>query len=538
MFLRAYLKVRDALEHGSLQAARVVAGEPGLSREVLWAHVIDMPDPAPWVRPGQLLLTTGFAWPTQEREVRELIRLLDERGLAAVGLAVPGYLKKFSDAAREQADALGLPLIEVPFDVPFAQITEELHRSILAEQYKIIERSEEIHHVLTRAAAEGSTLADLARVLGEVIDRSVTIEDPDGKLLAYHAANKHEDQVRRQTLADAQSPQNVHEALASSGLLDEIRSSSGPVRVAPMPDIGLTARVVCPIRLGSELVGLVWIVEGDTKLAELDFRAAEHAALVAAVHVAHQRELAVTEARLGYASFLSLLEAGEDDPQAMERARLLGFDPEGRHRVGICVIAEPLPLSREGFLRRERLATKLAAALRACGKQALLTASLNHVTFLLSSGADPTRLWQELGDESVVMVLGRSHVGTSGARRSYREAQSLATYTDGAPVRRFEDALVPRVLMGDAGAREAFIEHMLGGLRSRKDGRALEDVLLALARHGFNLKMTSERLGIHLNTLRYRLAKALEALHLDLDDPETRFQLQLAARILDFSTKN
>jgi purine catabolism regulator len=530
--------VRDALTLEALKSAAVVAGEQGLARDVQWAHVIDMPDPAPWVRPGQMLLTTGFAWPTHEREVRDLVHLLDERGLAAVVLAVPGYLKKFPDSAKAEANRIGLPLIEIPFDVPFAQITEELHRTILAEQYKIIERSDEIHNQLTRAAAEGKSLADLARTLGSLLDRSVTIEDPDGKLLAYHAAGAHEDDIRQQTVADQQSPASVHEALAAAGILTGIRMSAGSVRVPPMPEIGLSARVVCPIRLGAELVGLVWIVEGHGQLSELDLRAAEHGALVAAVHVAHQRELAMTEARLGYASFLSLLEAGDDDPQAIERARLLGFDPEGRHRVGICVIPEPLPLSREGFLRREQIAARLAAALRALGTQPLLTASLNRVVFLLPADAQPEHLWRELHDTNAAIVLGGLHPGASGARRSYREAQSLVGYADGASVRRFEDALVPRVLMGDAGAREAFVEHLLGSLRNRRGGQALGEALLVLARHGFNLKATSEALSVHLNTLRYRLAKATEALHLDLNDPDTRFQLQLAARILDYSSKN
>jgi len=529
--------IRDALKLESLKSAIVVAGHTGLDRELQWAHVIDIPDPAPWVRPGQFLLTTGFAWPTQEREVRTLIRLLNERGLAAVGLAVPGYLNKFSDTARDEADRLNLPLIEIPFDVPFAQITEELHRAILTEQYKIIERSEQIHHVLTRATAERSNLNDLARTLGELLQRSVTFEDPDGKLLAYYATGAPEDIVRRQTLAEGHNPVQLQEALASSGVLDEVRASPGSLRVPSMPEIGLAPRVVCPIRLGSELVGLVWIIEGDIKLSELDFRAAEHAALVAAVHVAHQRELATTEARLGYASFLSLLEAEDDDPQAVERARLLGFEPDGRHRVGICVIPEPLPLTREGFLHREGVATKLATALRNAGTHPLLTPSLNYVTFLIPDGIDPQSIWNNVGDDTVFMMLGRAHTGTQGARRSYREARSLLNYPEEARVRRFEDALVPRVLMGDPGAHEAFIEHTLGALRSRKDGKALEDVLLALARHGFNLKATSETLGIHLNTLRYRLGKALDALHIDLDNPETQFQLQLVARILGFSSK-
>src|SRR5579872_1954082 len=165
-----------------------------------------MPDPAPWVSAGQLLLTTGYAWPADDASLRSLVRLLSERGLGAVGLAVPGYLKSFPAAARDEADMLGLPLIEIPFAIPFAQVTEELHRTILAEQYRIVERSEQIHRSLTRAAAEGKSLADLTHVLGDLLGRSITFEDPDGKLLAYHAASGHEDAVRRQTLAQAQSP--------------------------------------------------------------------------------------------------------------------------------------------------------------------------------------------------------------------------------------------------------------------------------------------------------------------------------------------
>src|SRR5579872_6723080 len=353
------MTVDEALQLESLRGASVVAGSPGLGREVLWAHVIDMPDPVPWVRSGQLLLTTGFSWPARDEEVRDLIRSLDARGLAAMGLAVPGYLQRFSAAAKDEADRVGLPLLEIPFAVPFAQITEELHRTILAQQYKIIERSEQIHQALTRAAAEGSNLTDLAKELGELLGRSVTFEDPEGRLLAFYAAGESDDAVRRQTVADAQSPPELMQVLEARGLWTEIRASNGPLRIAAMPDIGFGARVVCPIRLGAELVGLVWIIEGEQALSELDSRAAQHGALVAALHVAHQRELASLEARLGYASFLSLLEADEDDPQAVERARLLGFDPDAVHRVGLAVLNEPLPLTREGFLRRERLANAL-----------------------------------------------------------------------------------------------------------------------------------------------------------------------------------
>lgn len=528
------MTVREALGLESLRSARVVAGEQGLDRDVRWTHVVDLPDLAPWVRPGQLLLTTGLSWPKTDAEQRAQIRQLDDKHLAAMALAVPRYLERFPVVARDEADRRGLPLIEIPFEIQFAQITEELQRAIIAEQYQILERSEQIHRGLTRAAASGKNLNDLADALGTLLGRSVTFEDASGKLLAFHDAGV-ADTVRGETLQNAQSPAYTFEALETAGLLAEIQRSDGPMRIPAMPGIGMAARVVCPIRLGAELVGLVWIIEGDSPLSELDHRAAEHAALVGALHVAHQRELATTEARLGYASFLSLLEAEENDPQAVERARLLGFDPEGWHRVAIAVIPEPLPLGREGFLRREAVAAKIRASLQAGGMRPMLTTSLNFVHFLLPDDADPAPIWRTLDDAAIAFVIGRRYRGTKGARKSFEEAKSLLNYRDPAPIREFAESLVPRVLMGDPVARAAFIDNIFGKLRGKKGGFVLEQALLALAKSGFSHKKTAASLNIHLNTLRYRLAHAAEILGLNLDETETRFRLQLAARLLDFA---
>src|SRR4029077_1343707 len=98
------MTVREALRLESLSTARVVAGEDGLDRHVRWTHVVDLPDLAPWVRAGQLLLTTGLSWPKSEAAQRSQIRQLDEKKLAAVALAVPRYLEQFPDAARDEAD--------------------------------------------------------------------------------------------------------------------------------------------------------------------------------------------------------------------------------------------------------------------------------------------------------------------------------------------------------------------------------------------------------------------------------------------------
>jgi purine catabolism regulator len=200
------VKLFDAHNLTVLRRARIVAGERGLNREVRWVHIVDMPDVLPWVRPGQLLLTTGYSWSREPEQQRALIRALAEKDLAGVGLAVPRFFEHFSETFRAEANSLDLPLLEIPWEIPFAQITEELHTLILSEQTRLIEQSERIHRSLTRAALEASSLQDIAETLGDLIHRAVTIEDPDGNVLGYYRIAEMEDNVRRASLQEAIHP--------------------------------------------------------------------------------------------------------------------------------------------------------------------------------------------------------------------------------------------------------------------------------------------------------------------------------------------
>ncbi|MGT2491251.1 PucR family transcriptional regulator ligand-binding domain-containing protein [Cupriavidus basilensis] len=83
------MDISTALESTVLRGARVVAGHAGLANEIRWVRMVDHPDIATWVQPGQLLLSTGYNWPSDEGQANKLVRDLQEQGLAGVVLAVP-----------------------------------------------------------------------------------------------------------------------------------------------------------------------------------------------------------------------------------------------------------------------------------------------------------------------------------------------------------------------------------------------------------------------------------------------------------------
>jgi purine catabolism regulator len=532
------LKLREALSLAVLENTRIVAGEAGLEREVQWVHIVDLPDPLPWVRAGQLLLTTGFAWPREEPAQRSLVRALAEQHLAGVGLAVPHFFEHFSEAAQQEANSVALPLLEIPWAIPFAQITETLHRAILAEQYRVLEQSEEIHRALTRAALEAGSLQDIAATLGKLIRRAITFEDTDGRVLADYIIEQKEDSVRRATRAGGRTPPELSAQLESLGYGRAIRTTNKPIHIPALPHLDFAARVVCPIWLKEELVGVVWIIEGEDALSELDLRAAEHAATVAALQIARQRELALLEAQLGHTFLDTVLEGRfQSTPHALERAQLFGFDPQGEYRVGLLVLDEPVPLSRDGLLRRSRLAEKLRQSLQTLSVPPLLSFSLNHILFLLPKSYPGEQVWKALEKEQVSLAFGRQHGGVSGIQQSYQEALSLLAYLPPNSFHYYESLLVPRVLLGDQEARQVFLDTLFGTLKRQRNGDILLETLLAWSQTGFHGSSVAHRLNIHPKTLHYRLARAAELAGLDLADTEVRFHLQLASYLFPLQEK-
>ncbi|MDQ6741530.1 MAG: helix-turn-helix domain-containing protein [Candidatus Dormibacteraeota bacterium] len=61
--------------------------------------------------------------------------------------------------------------------------------------------------------------------------------------------------------------------------------------------------------------------------------------------------------------------------------------------------------------------------------------------------------------------------------------------------------------------------------------------VLCFARHGFRRNEAAAALHVHPNTLRYRLERAGDIAGLQLREPETRFQLQLASQLLSLPDK-
>lgn len=529
------LTVRDALRTDVLRRTRLAAGRRGLGRQIRWVHI--WPEVLPWPHGGELLLTTGYSWPGEAPQQRRILRELAQAGVAALLFATGRFFPRVSRAILETADRLALPVLEAPSDVAFAEVTEVINREIIRRQFAVIERSEEIHRHLTRAAVGANDLGDICRTLSDLIGKVVAALDSDLRLLARAAPGPD------RTASGAGTPWSPPPV--PPGLVHELRHAEGAVRVAGPRD---RDQVLCPIRLDGDPLGYLCIVGAAGSTTDLDLRAAEHGAVVVALHLLRQRAVASVEERVQN-SFVQALIQGELGRIAglEERARLVGFDPAGRHVVGLLALLGPRGRKRvlsgpEEFHLRERLDRALRAALRASGLPVLVGYLMNQVVFLLPAPDDPgalrTRvasLWQRVRAlEPAVpcaMAMGSVQAGASGVAGSYADADSALAASHGEGLFWHEDLLLLRILrsVADRQALRDLQHRTLGRLREARRGEALCATVQALIQHGFNRRAAARALRVHWNTLRHRIARIEALLERSLADAETRLALQLAA---------
>ena len=284
------MKLSQALATPPLSAGRVVSGADHVDREISWVQVVDHPDIASWVKEGHLLLSTGYNWPKDEDAAGTVVEQLSAKGICGVVLAVPHFLNHFPQASLDAAERAGLPLIEIPWEVPFSEITLAVHRELVDQQGQALIRSERIHRELTEAAVSGSSLSDVAQVLGSVLGRPVDILSADGFALGTHGQMEPGGTAAKSRIADAFGSLDV------AGEIERVRMATRPVRIAAPS--GGSRYVGYAARVRTECVGFVFVDEGLEQLSPLDMRAIEHAGTVAALQISHQRELSMQEARL------------------------------------------------------------------------------------------------------------------------------------------------------------------------------------------------------------------------------------------------
>jgi hypothetical protein len=234
----------------------------------------------------------------------------------------------------------------------------------------------------------------------------------------------------------------------------------------------------------------------------------------------------------------------ETSSDRREAIHALGLDP-GRLHVAVsigaaCAAADVPEETLAGVLDdvRRVLPAAVCAVLRQ-GAIALIPAThSNGVSALLSAAI---RQRAPLAD-MVTVGIGRPAAGDDGILATVREAERARVVGEIL----FRNRTVHEY--GSLGCYDLFrhdeaVDEFVGGVLAdlaRHDEHSRGELIRTLHAYftlGMNRRAAAVRLGIHPNTLDYRLRKASEVTSVEVTDPELSFRFQLAVRLLPLCAK-
>jgi purine catabolism regulator len=121
---------------------KFIAGRSGGNRVIHAATVFDAPDGYKWFRGKELVLSTGFLFVDNMELFKEIIRFLNSKNVAGMGIKTSRYLHSIPQEIINLADSLNFPLIEIPGDVAWIDIISQIN-SIAINRFinSVIERT-------------------------------------------------------------------------------------------------------------------------------------------------------------------------------------------------------------------------------------------------------------------------------------------------------------------------------------------------------------------------------------------------------------
>ena len=530
------VSLRELLETPSLSKAKVVAGARGLSRLVARLNVMEVPDIQAWVKPDELLLTTGYPLREHPQTTSTLIEDLDAKGLAGIAIKVGRYLDGIPTDMLVQADRLDFPIIELPDQVGFDDILNECLSVILERHVATLERSDAVHRALLGIVLEGGGLPELVAEVTRLLDGYAIVTTPDGRVLA---------QAGDSTLA----PDSAFDATGRL-IVEHQRYGAQEVRY----EDGATAFVAAaPIVAARGEQGRI-AVFSPRPLTLMDVTILERSATVAALALIKRQAIAAVESKY-QGDFLRDLLAGRAGgaEHTLPYSRALGWDLD---RPLLLVVAELDPdnghAATELRTASDRFALAWESVVRARDSRAAVVGFSSEVVALLGSsdGVTPIAALNEIatavsgdgggGRRKFTAGVSRIADGPNGLPAAYeqaRQAVRVGRQVNGpGRVADFDSLGVFRVLslVPDSAELRSFLIETLGELATRIDPEAadLRRTLQALLDTNLNVAETSRLLHFHYNTLRYRIGKLERMLGPFTTDAHLRLSLALALRIL------
>lgn len=531
------MRIKDALQLPIMRETKLVAGHKGVKNNIKWVTVVEVLEDIERIDEGEFLITTGFNLMKDEERLKSFHQLLRSRPVAGVAIYTSFYMSKIPDSFVQAANKNNLPLIEIPVDINFSEITRAILEQLVNRQAKRLAHSERIHNELTTLILNDQSLQEVTKRLAQLTSSYIAIYNEFYKpIYTYNNIDTNENST------------DSHEKLNTKQLKKSLLKSLRQESKQNFQDDSFTFTIY-PIIAKQEAFGWIMMCKLSDDWVELDDVAIERAATIYAMEFLKSQAIEETQLRVQSSLLDDLFNKNYENSQTViDQAAKLNYDLTKRQCVFHLTFKDKEKIDVQLINRLYKLVEQL---LKQRNKQHIIQTKLQSVIFLTDvhdlspkeRKKQMVKLAENILEEWIYFFphaplfigIGKDYSNIDELRKSAREARYATILyklvNKEANIIHYSELGMYDLLlsMHRRGIHlkciyQPWIEQLIQESSREID---LIETLYVYLEHNQSIQNAAKQLYVHRHTLRYRLKQIEKRTGLSLQSSDDLLKLQL-----------
>ena len=532
------MTVEELLQLPTIKGLKLISGNLGVHREISTVTVVDTPDGFQWLKGNEVVITTTYALEKTPNAFLDFISKLLSRNISALIVKSDRYIKVIPENAKKLCDEKALPLIYCPSIYAFTDIINPTLSEIISKQAEQLKESSKIHESFLELAINDRSIHQILQTLSTLIQEPTAYVDTVFHKV-YFSENVSEDSL-------------YLKGLSYEIILNEYREKYQCIDVVNK----------------EQKFGYIMLLSdrSDRTYPDTDSNIYKTAIEYASIVIILRMQIRISNRMIEekyYSSFVGdlMLNNVKTREEINTRAHLYGWDLDGGGFVAIIDInnikkyyLRDLDTGTNEKLQKytDQIFDTSIKYIKQAFPSTIYYSQSDFIAFLIT-GKLPVSARKTLADTfsqiqhsllnavpfTISMGVGMYVDDIINIHNSYQQAkQVIQTVYQIQQFNRlfFYDQIgIYRLLFSISSNNEAieFCDKYIKPLQQYDDQHHanLIETLQSIINCGWNLKLASEKLFLHYNSVKYRFQKICDLLEIDLRDNSRHTEIELALKI-------
>lgn len=532
------MTVEELLQLPTIKGLKLISGNLGVHREISTVTVVDTPDGFQWLKGNEVVITTTYALEKTPNAFLDFISKLLSRNISALIVKSDRYIKVIPENAKKLCDEKALPLIYCPAIYAFTDIINPTLSGIISKQAEQLKESSKIHESFLELATNDRSIHQILQTLSTLIQEPTAYVDTVFHKV-YFSENVSEDSL-------------YLKGLSYEIILNEYREKYQCIDVVNK----------------EQKFGYIMLLSdrSDRTYPDTDSNIYKTAIEYASIVIILRMQIRISNRMIEekyYSSFVGdlMLNNVKTREEINTRAHLYGWNLDGGGFVAIIDInnikkyyLRNLDTGTNEKLQKytDQIFDTSIKYIKQAFPSTIYYSQSDFIAFLIT-GKLPVSARKTLADTfsqiqhsllnavpfTISMGVGMYVDDIINIHNSYQQAkQVIQTVYQIQQFNRlfFYDQIgIYRLLFSISSNNEAieFCDKYVKPLQQYDDQHHanLIETLQSIINCGWNLKLASEKLFLHYNSVKYRFQKICDLLEIDLRDNSRHTEIELALKI-------